>query len=89
MNISLSTRSLSTKNITVMSNVDSYTVRGTRMSRLGSGQVQAPCIHIDFDVEQSGNGKAQLGMILSPEDAIALGQLLTELGTGCTSAELG
>ncbi len=88
MNTTLSTRSLMTQNITVMSNVDSYTVRGTKVSRLGSGQAQAPCIHIDFDVASSDKtgDPQQLGMILSPEDAIALGQLLTELGMGCTSA---
>lgn len=86
MNPSFSTRSLTTQSITIMSDVDSYTVRGTKVSRLGTGQVQAPCIHVDFDVESSTANVRQLGMILSPEDAIALGQLLTELGTGCTSA---
>jgi hypothetical protein len=86
MNPSFSTRALTTQSITIMSDVDSYTVRGTKVSRLGTGQVQAPCIHVDFDVESSTANVRQLGMILSPEDAIALGQLLTELGTGCTSA---
>ena len=90
MGSKLLTHDIQTGDITVMSNVTSVTVIGTKVSRLGGDSTDAKgspsVVHIDFDVKQPDHSPAvlesteTLGMILNLSDAIDLGALLIAMG---------
>lgn len=90
MNSKLLSRTVKTGDITVMSNVTSVTVVGTKVSRVeeipGHEQESPSAVHIDFEVKQPSHLPAVLedtevlGMILQLEDAVELGLLLVAMG---------
>lgn len=90
MTTPLITQDLTTTEITMMSNVTSMTVVGTKVSRVGDKiahqQGSLPAIHIDFYVKQPQHrpvvfeATESVGMILSLTDAVKLGTLLVALG---------
>lgn len=90
MATTLLTRDIHTDSITVMSNVSSVTVEGTKVSRLG-GHARgdaggASAVHIDFDVKPSsrrsdgGESTESMCMILGVDDAVELGMMLVAMG---------
>jgi hypothetical protein len=90
MRHALLTQDIETSDITVMSNVSSVTVVGTKVSRLADlpeGGHHAPTtVHIDFKVKQPTQLSSVLesteilGMILSADDAVELGERLIAMG---------
>jgi hypothetical protein len=90
MKTKLLSQALTTGDITVMSNVTSVTVAGTKVSRVeevpGHEQESPSSVHIDFEVKQPSHLPAvladteTLGMILQLEDAVELGLLLVAMG---------
>lgn len=90
MKTKLLTQDIQTGDITVMSNVTSFTVRGTKVSRVeeipGHEQESPSSIHVDFTVQPPGHLPAapeatqELGLILNLEDGVELGLLLVALG---------
>jgi hypothetical protein len=80
---------LHTGDITVMSNTDSLTVTGQRVTRIGvidTAETHCePTVHLSLSVQHTdgGDNEAQsLGLILQAEDAIQLGMSLLVMGLG-------
>jgi len=90
MKSTLLTRDIQTGDITVMSNVTSVTVVGTKVSRLADSpeqeQVAPSTVHIDFEIKEPTQlqtlleSTEALGMILNSDDAVELGELLIAMG---------
>ena len=90
MGSTLLTQDIQTGDITVMSNVTSVTVMGTKVSRLGGCSEQdrkiPSTVHIDFEVKHPDHSPTvlesteTLGMILNLKDAVDLGVLLVAMG---------
>lgn len=90
MNTKLVTQDLHTSDITLMSNLTSMTVTGTKISRVeeiaGHEQDYPSTIHLDLQVkashlqEKSVDITKEFGMILSLDDAVELGMLLMAMG---------
>jgi hypothetical protein len=86
----LLTQDLKTGDITIMSNVTSVTVTGTRIARVeeipGHEPEMPSAVHVDFQVKQPSHlsavleGTEDLGLILQLEDAVELGVLLIAMG---------
>ncbi|MFE4106887.1 hypothetical protein [Almyronema epifaneia] len=101
MTVKSVTRSLQTSDITVMSNVTSIQVRGSKITKIGAmaGQAgetaasTAASIYIDLEVSQKQSLPAvlgsteELGLILSSKDAVELGLLLVAMGQEGQSSE--
>ena len=90
MTTTLLTHDLQTDDITVMSNLTSITVVGSKISSLDDPQVSSrdssSTVHLDFDVKEptpsSGvlDSTETLGMIFKQGDAINLGLWLIAMG---------
>ncbi len=86
----LLTEDLKTGDITIISNVTSFTVTGTKIARVeeipGHEQESPSAVHVDFEVKQPRNLLAEqeetknLGLILQLNDAVELGVLLVAMG---------
>ncbi|MEB3231284.1 MAG: hypothetical protein VKJ64_09760 [Leptolyngbyaceae bacterium] len=97
MGSALLTQKIQTGDITVMSNVTSITVVGTKVSRLADlpeGHQHRPStVHVDFEVKQPTQTASvleateTLGMILTVEDAVELGEYLLAMGLGDKSSD--
>ena len=88
------TQHLHTHDITMMTNVTSLTVHGTKVSRLGDGTDQATSasVYIDFAVKHPSHGSdldntEEVSFILQPDDAVQLGLLLVSMGLGSITPE--
>ena len=86
----LLTQELKTGDITVISNVTSVRVVGTKIARveeIPGHELESPsAVHVDFEVKQPSRlaavleGTENLGLILQLDDAIELGKLLLAMG---------
>ncbi|MBF2079613.1 MAG: hypothetical protein IGR76_14115 [Synechococcales cyanobacterium T60_A2020_003] len=84
------TRPLHTSGITVMSNITSMEVRGSKITKLAGtadhGGSSASDIYIDLEVEPKPEPSGQdpqteeLGLVLNAADALELGLLLVAMG---------
>ncbi|TVQ21295.1 MAG: hypothetical protein EA367_06220 [Leptolyngbya sp. DLM2.Bin15] len=87
------TQHLHTHDITMMTNVTSLTVHGTKVSRLGDGVDQASAsVYLDFAVKHPSHGAdldntEEVSFILQPDDAVQLGLLLVSMGLGAITPE--
>jgi urease accessory protein UreE len=81
-------RNLETDEITVMSHVTSTTVVGNKISKLeaDAGDASTSTIHLNFEVRDKHEqpcvlaNAEELGLILSPKDALELGLILVAMG---------
>jgi hypothetical protein len=81
---------LRTGDITMMSSVESHTVVGKRVTRIGAIDTADthcdPTVHLNLEIKQSASDAADsdnsLGLILKAEDAIELGLSLLVMGLG-------
>lgn len=81
---------LHTGDITLMSNVDSHTVTGRRVTRIGAIDTAEthcdPTVHLSLEIKhptsEAAQADASLGLILNPEDALELGLSLVIMGLG-------
>jgi len=88
MTIHSLTRNLETDEITVMSHVTSTTVVGNKISKLEAepGDASTSNIHLNFEVRGKDDQPCvlahaeELGLILSPKDALELGLILVAMG---------
>jgi hypothetical protein len=90
MTTKLFTRNIKTGDITVMSNVTSVTVNGTRISRVeeipGHERENPSAIYIDFIVQHPSKlhdvleATEEVDLILNLEDAVELGLLMAAMG---------
>lgn len=85
------TQHLHTHDITMMTNVTSLTVHGTKVSRLGD-QATSASVYIDFAVKHPSHGSdldntEEVSFILQPDDAVQLGLLLVSMGLGAITPE--
>lgn len=86
---------LSTGDITVMSNRESVTVTGKRVTRIGAVTTQEktypPAVHLNLEVHAPAGhaleGDEEMGLILCPGDAIQLGLSLVVMGLGATEPD--